>query len=253
MNAEKQNITQEEFELIERYLLNTMSETEFISFNETLKTDSLLKEKVENCRITLQAIEEQSLIEKFDTFHQEITLENNSKIISLSDNVKQVKWYKKYTVAASIILLLGLSGIWYLSSTQNPKQLYNKYFNVDPGLPTIMSDNTSHFKFYDAMVNYKQGEYIIAISKWEALLKNKPQNDTLNYFIGVAHLANKNEDAAIKFLDNVILNSNTTFKNEAYHYLGLAYLKTNNIELAKKNLTFSTIDNSKALLSELND
>ena len=115
-----------------------------------------------------------------------------------------------------------------------------------------MSSN-NNFEFYDAMVSYKQGDYTTAINKWEKLLQAKPSNDTLNYFIGVAHLANKNEVEAIPFLNVVTNYSNSAFLNESYYYLGLAYLKNNNVKLAKKNLNFSTVDNSKLILSKLND
>ena len=115
-----------------------------------------------------------------------------------------------------------------------------------------MSSNTN-FEFYDAMVNYKQGDYKVAIKKWTALLENNAVNDTLNYFLGMAYLANKNEKVAIPLFKTVTKNRNSYFKNDAYYYLGLAYLKSGNVQLAKKNLTFSTLDNSKSLLSELSN
>ena len=256
MNSDTNNISPEEFEAIECYLDGTMDETELITFEEQMKSDFSLKEKVENQRILLLAIEEQSLKDKLNTFHQDTILEEDPKVIPISakkSHQTTSKWYKKYTVAASIIVVFGLGSLWYFSSTNNTRKLYNKYFSPDPGLATVMSSNTANFDFYDAMVNYKQGQYTTAISKWETLLANQPKNDTLNYFIGVAQLANSNEKSAIPFLEKVTNISNSNFKNEAYYYLGLAYLKSDNVELAKKYLTFSTIDNSKALLSELND
>jgi len=118
--------------------------------------------------------------------------------------------------------------------------------------PTTMSNN-DNYEFYEAMVNYKQGDYKTAISKWEVLQKTKPNNDTLNYFIGVANMANKNETNAISFLENVTKNSEFTLVNDAYYYLGLAYLKVNKVDEAKANLLKSNTENSKALLSELNN
>ena len=113
-----------------------------------------------------------------------------------------------------------------------------------------MSSN-SNYEFYDAMVNYKQGDYKTAIEKWNVLKTKTPNNDTLNYFLGVAHLANENEVNAISFLEKSIQNKTFPLVSDAYFYLGLAHLKEDNIELAKENFKQSTTENSKALLSEL--
>ena len=76
-------------------------------------------------------------------------------------------------------------------------------------------------------------------------------NDTLNYFLGVAHLANKKHQNAISFLEASIDNPDFPLLNDAYYYLSLAYLKEGDIELAKKYLSLSSVEQSKSLLSEL--
>ena len=239
------NISQELLESVEKYLNNTLSADELKKFETQLEEDSNFKSQVEDIKTFLLAIESQSLKEKLDVFHKDVTKtipqESVSKVYTLN--------FKKLAVAAVIIISVG--SFWFLNQNSNTK-LYANYFTPDPGLATTMSQN-SNFEFYDAMVNYKQEKYQIAIEKWKKIYNTKPENDTLNYFLGVAYMANKNESAAIKYLENVTALVNTNFKNDAYYYLGLAYLKNDNLELAKKNLTFSSLDNSKALLSKLND
>jgi len=246
MNPNNKNISQKEFERIESYLNNSMPSKERVGFEEQLQNDITLQKHLENHKIIFEAVETQSLKENLEAFHETIPI---NKIPKTETSKVKLLHFRKIAVAASLIIAVG--SFWFFSQNSNQK-LYANYFKADPGLATTMS-STNNFEFYDAMVNYKQGDYKIAISKWEVLLQNKPKNDTLNYFLGVAYMANKNEISAIPFLDLVIKASNSTFKNEAYYYLGLAHLKDGNIELAKKNLTFSTIDNSKALLSELNN
>ena len=85
-------------------------------------------------------------------------------------------------------------------------------------------------------------------------VEDKPENDTLNYFIGVAHLANKNVTEAIPFLERSIeAEDDFVFLDDAYFYLGLAYLKEDNIELAKKHLGLSNTDKGKKIILELTD
>ncbi|MCB0462524.1 MAG: hypothetical protein R2816_09875 [Flavobacteriaceae bacterium] len=237
-------ITQELLEFIERCLNKTATSEELQDFEYRLKNDPEFKTQVTEIKTLLFGIESQALKEKLDDFHKELTEEQDQKVVSI-----KFEHFRKIAVAA--ILVIALGSLWLFRGNANEK-LYAKHFSPDPGLPTMMSE-TQNFEFYDAMVNYKQGEYQTALDKWQLLLQSKPQNDTLNYFIGVAKMANKQEKKAIEYLETVTLSETSVFKNEAYYYLGLAYLKTDNIELAKKNLTFSSVDNSKKILSELNN
>ena len=242
-----QNITQEEFEHIEKYLNGNLEVSELKIFEDKLKTDANLRIKVEEIKTILTGIETQALKEQLNVFHEEI---NESTTNPKTDDTKvySLNW-KKLLVAAALVIAAG--SIWFLNGNSN-EQLYAEYFSPDPGLPTTMS-STDNYEFYDAMVNYKQGDYKTAISKWEMLHKSEPSNDTLNYFIGVAHLANKEEKIAISFLEDATKNSDFALTNDAYYYLGLAYLKADKVNDAKESLKKSNLDNSKALLSELND
>jgi len=235
-------ITQDILETAERYINKTMTSDEVVAFEQKLDNDPTFKTLFEDIKTLLLGIEAQALKEQLHNFHEELQ-PNNSE----TSTVKPLFSLRKFVAAAAVIIALG--SFWFFNNNTN-KKLYSKYFTPDPGLATMMSE-TTNFEFYDAMVNYKQGDYKTAISKWELLLENKPKNDTLNYFIGMAYLANKNEETAITHLNIVTQNQNTNFKSDAYYYLGLAYLKANNVELAKKNLNFSTVDDSKKILNEL--
>ncbi|WP_323786863.1 hypothetical protein [Psychroserpens sp.] len=239
------NISQELLETVDRYINETMSIDELETFENKLKNDSAFKTQVDDIKTLLLGIESQSLKEELENFHNEIP---QNLVEKKSAKVRFLQ-FRKIAVAASLVIALG--SFWFFNQNSNDK-LFANYFSPDPGLATTMGEN-SNYEFYDAMVNYKQGDYNTAISKWQQLQSIKPENDTLNYFLGVAHLANSNENKAIIHLEKTTMQAKSAFINEAYYYLGLAYLKTNNLQLAKKNLTFSTIENSKALLSELND
>lgn len=242
-----QHITPEDFEYIENYLNGKLDSKDLQEFEQRLQTEPEFKAKVEEIKSVLIGIETQALKEQLHVFHEDIdTKTTNSKIHNIKAHT--FNW-KRLLIAAALIIAAG--SFWFLNENSN-ERLYAKYFSPDPGLPTTMS-STADYEFYEAMVNYKQGDYKTAISKWETLQVKKPQNDTLNYFIGVAHLANKNEESAISFLEKVSKNPEFVFVNDAYYYLGLAYLKTENIDKAKASLQNSTLENSHALLSELND
>lgn len=238
-------ISKELLEIIERYINGSMTSQELKDFNQLLELDNEFKVKVEDVKTMLTGIETQALKEKLNEFHKEIPktiIENtpNTKVRFLS--------FSKMSIAAALIIAIG--SIWFFSTPKNEK-IYANFFKLDPGLPTTMS-TTNNFAFYDAMVNYKHGDYTIAIDKWSVLQEKKPGNDTLNYFLGVAYLANKNVTDAIPFLERSIeAKDDFVFLDDAYLYLGLAYLNEGNMELAKKYLTTSETNTAKQIISEL--
>lgn len=242
---DNQDISQELLEAIERYINGTMEGKELKDFNEYLKIDNEFKTQVEDIKTMLLGIETQSLKEQLAVFHEDIIGVKAQE--SASRKIRFLN-YSKLSVAAAIMIAIG--SIWFFSDSPNHR-LYVQYFKPDPGLPTTMSSSNNNFDFYNAMVNYKHGDYDMAIAKWKTLKEKKPNNDTINYFLGVAHLANKNETEAIPFLERAVENSTFSLIHEAHYYLGLAYLNVDNVVLAKKHLTLSNSDTGKELMEKL--
>ncbi|WOD44152.1 tetratricopeptide repeat protein [Hwangdonia lutea] len=244
------NISQKLLETVEQYLNKTLDADKLKAFEDRLKNDLEFKTQVEDIKTMLLGIEAQSLKETLDDFHKETKTAPHNITKRKTATNKSLWNFGKFAAAAAIIIAVG--SIWFFSHSPN-QNLYAKYFKPDPGLPTTMS-STDNYDFYDAMVNYKRGDYALAIDKWQTLLTQKPENDTLNYFIGVAHLANKNETEAIPFLERSVLSEDAfPLISDAYHYLGLAYLKDGNLTLAKKNFELSQSEASKQIIIELND
>jgi len=240
------NISQEEFEKIEAYLSNQLSDAEKAAFDEKLENDIHFKAKVEEVKTIVSGIEAQVLKEQLDIFHEELSTD---KKMSSAKNPKVVSFNWKRMAAAAVIII-GLGSFWLLSGNSNDR-LYAEYFSPDPGLPTTMG-NTDNYEFFKAMVSYKQGDYDEALIIWKDQLKNNVSSDTLSYFIGSALLADKKETEAISYLTYVTKQEETVFKSEAYFYLGLAYLKAGKVEEAIEVLEKSDLKKAKDLLNKLN-
>ena len=238
---DKNNITQDFLETVEQYYNNKMPSAERNIFEEKIQNNAEFKTQVENLKILFNAIESQSLKEQLDFFHKDIP--EDEKITKL-----QFLKFIKIGIAATIILAIGF--FWMNKYSAN-ERLYAKYFTPDPGLPTTMS-TTSNYIFFDGMVNYKQGDYKNAIAKWMPLEQKKPNNDTLNYFIGVAYLADKNPQKALPYLNKTVNNPKSIFFEEATFYLGLAYLKQGNIAASRKTFEKSKLEKNKNILDALN-
>ncbi|MEO6347347.1 MAG: tetratricopeptide repeat protein [Aquaticitalea sp.] len=240
------NITQDFLETIERFYNGSMPTEERKVIEARLQQDAKFKTRVEDVKILLFGIEEQALKERLDEFHKELPIKKETK---KSDS--KVRHFNFRNIAAAIVIVMVSATFWLINNPSN-ERLYDSYFKPDPGLPTTMS-SSDNFAFFDAMVNYKQGDYEKAINKWQILQKKAPDNDTINYFLGVAHLANKSENKAIPFLKEVTNSNHKAFKDDAHYYLGLAYLKEKNFKEAKKNLGMSSIHEAKTVLSKIKD
>lgn len=240
------NITQEEFESIEAYLNNSLSKENLLIFENRLHNEEGFATKVEDIKTVLTGLETQALKEQLNDFHQDIAVQEKDTI-QFNPKVKSLQW-RKVAVAAALIIAAG--SFWFLNRNSN-NQLYADFYSPDPGLPTTMS-STNNYEFYEAMVAYKQGHYSDALNSWTNQLKTKVGNDTLNYFVGSALLANKKENDAISYLQKVVDADNSAFKNDAFYYLGLVYLKNNNKAKAIEYLSKSDFTKAKDLLKKLN-
>jgi tetratricopeptide (TPR) repeat protein len=239
-----QDISQEELEQIERYLLHQMTREEETAFEAQLSSDVALRLKLEEMQLLVTAVKETVLKEKLDDYHEALSPPEVQYHIGRG---KTSPW-KTWLVAASAFLLAGMGGWLLLSRGNANEKLFAAHFQPDPGLITAMSA-TDNFAFENAMLDYKRKEYDAAIHAWDSLQKRQPANDTLNYFLGVAHLANENAATALPYLKKVP--SSSFFYNDANWYAGLAYLKQGKKQEAIKHIEGATHPERTMLLEKL--
>ncbi len=243
----QQNISEEQLARIERFLSDAMNPDERSEFEQELQQSDELQDQVEWVQQLSLGIESAVLKEQMDQYHDEMATGSEEPSHVVTPNVPGNSYRRWYSIAAAIIVALGI--FWYLQPN-DLERTFDTYYEPDPGLPTTMSTN-NNFEFYDAMVDYKKENYKLAISKWEPLLENDTENDSLQYFIGAAYLANGDEKEAINYLETLLEQEQNSFKTETHFHLGMAYLKAGNVELAKKYLTFSNTEKAQLVLSEL--
>ncbi len=234
-------ISQEQVEEFERFLLGHMSASKEVEFHQKLDKNEVLKERFNEFKELFVTAEEDGLRNVLESFHEGF----NEKVKLNRTN------FNRYRIAASVAVLVAV-GIWFFNRQSHNEKLYYEYFSPDPGLPTVMGE-IDNYPFYEAMVDYKRGEYDIAIEKWEKLKSIKPDNDTLNYFLGNAHLANGNTAEAIDFFKNTLKSQTSPFHKEARYYMALGLLKKNNVPEAIKHLEMVSDNRSKGLITKIQE
>ena len=238
-------VSELDFDAIERYLRHEMPEAERMAFEQRLHDEAGLHEAVKEFDLLIQGVGMAVLKEKMNSFHNQLgkrKLYNIKRLASFS--------LTQYMVAASFLLLLAFTAWWFATQRPAHMKLYAAYFAPDPGLITPMSADVD-FIFYDAMVDYKLHDYDKAISKWESLLLNKPANDTLNSFIGVAELARGHAEASVPLLQFVTTQEESAFADDAFFYLGMAQLNLGHLSDAIETLENTTNQRGKSVLLAL--
>jgi len=212
------------FEEIEAYLLGRSSEP--AQFEERMASDLDLREEVEVQRENMLAVE----LGGFSRTIAEISKRNASAdpVVGPAPVVRRASTLWVLRIAAGVALLLGVAW-WFLARPDAFDQVLAEYYVADPGLPVPMSA-TNDAAFHDAMVDYKMGAYPKAIAKWNVLLVNDPQNDTLRYYLANAQMADVNVVEAIQLYQGLSADTKSVFHDKAEWRLFLAYVHMHDAE-----------------------
>jgi hypothetical protein len=215
----------ENFDLIERYLLEKMTADERATFEVRMERDPDLRKEKDTMAELILGVESLGL--KNELKGRKIGGEEVGRVVEMKS--KSIFSIRKLAVAASF-LLIGFCGWWMFQPSEDPTStLFADAFFTDPGLPTPMSE-TKNYNFYDAMVDYKMEKYDVSLEKWKNV-KEGIGADTLQFYQGMALLNLKKNEEAIFILTAVPQSS--AFKDLADWYLISLYIKTGKFSEAK--------------------
>lgn len=230
------------FERIEAYVLDRLDPEERQAFEQRMAADPEFRAEVDLERENILAIEFGALQRMLEQGREERT--------SIGSTTGH--WVGRLKYAAVIAVLLG-GAWWVLQRPSANERLFAAHYVPDPGLPVAMSAVEDH-AFHDAMVAYKLGDNDEAITKWSALLKEEPSNDTLRYYIGCAELNAGRPDQAVPLFRAVAELPGSVFAAKARWFWLLALVRSGDPEAARA-LPFAEdhpyAGQAKAVIAEL--
>lgn len=242
------NISPEEWNLIEAWLDQEDVPGEAPHLKEQLTEIPNILQKIEYIKKVREEIEDSIRHAKIKEFHKGISAdEKPSEIRSIAN--KRIKpntaWY---AAAALLVILFGI--FWIMGIKNKSEKIFAENFKPDIGLPLKM--NTADASgFYEGMLDYKQENYREAIARWQVLIKTKPENDTLNYFLGVANLALGKAAKSMEYLENQERFQQGIFKDDALWYAALAKIKEGKFKEAEVFLKQNPSVRSTNLLNQI--
>jgi tetratricopeptide (TPR) repeat protein len=239
-----------EWDIIETYLDQKETSDKATELYEEVSKIPNFDKKIAHVKKVREEIEDSIRQSKIKEFHEHVAVDDNDsnvKKLSANKGNQKVVWY---SIAAVLVVLIGI--FWMMESNNSPERIFAENFKPDIGLPLKMG-TTDNYDFYEGMIAYKQEDYQAAIAKWKLLLKNNPENDTLNYFLGVSHLAQGNAEKSLKYLKNQDRFQQSIFKEDAAYYAALANIKEGKTEAAILLLKKYPSNRNTALLEQLDN
>lgn len=221
--------------LLEKYLMNELSDEEAKQLKKIIETDEAFKEEVE-IRSVLYA--------DYKTDIKKELIKNlattKAAIPQLPEqSTSSTKIYKLLRPVLSIaaILAIGIMGLWFFQNNQpNISQLAMESLKEQPpGITVLMDENTNTDANWNAAVEaYQKKEYKIAATLLEQSVTKTSKH---NFYLGLSYLHQQPiiAEKAIEYLKKVV-ETNSQFTEEANWYLSLAYAINNNAAEAQKYL-----------------
>lgn len=224
----------QEIELFDKYIANTLSETEKEQFEERLATDTSFEENFMLHKKSVKSV-------RHILFREDVLSVMQEEELSHEDNPRP-KLHMYIAAAVSLVLASSIA-IFYLntSSTNAYDELYKPYPNIvrmratDPGTLT------------DALDQYARGNFGVSLKLFSAI-PNK--TDTILFYQGLSQMSIDSMTQAITTLKSIPIEQ-TIFTDQIHWYLGLAYFKTGDVVNCRSNLRHLQIGGFKYAPAQL--
>jgi len=215
--------------LFDSYYKDMLPAQERTEFEKRLETDSELKKEFDNYSVLVDGI---SMYER-----ERIKNILKSSSTAADGRAKHIEQHSRismrriYYAAAATLLLLMIPGYFVYQNMTFNKRMYNEFYVKDSGVPVVMG-STNNSAFNSAMIEYKDANYKTALALFNQLRTNDNYNDTLNFYSGLCYLETDNPEKAADLFKKVTESESNYFYYPANYYLGLTYVRLDQISNA---------------------
>jgi len=221
-------------EEIEGYIYNELSEEEMASFETELSSNKSLADEIELIRNIDLALKESEVIQLRNNL-QDIAAKIASEKQTELSFITRFKARKVIlsSVAASLILLLGITGLLTRQASQD--KLYQKFYAAYHISGTNRSANESADQTLSiALQKFDNQDYEVTIGLLNEVTSRNQNNMVAHFYTGASLQETGKYQDAISEYQKVIVDKDNLFIEQAQWYIGLCYLQTNENKKAYK-------------------
>ncbi len=185
-----------------------------------------------DCKLCSDALDGYALLEETSHLKDRVTSMDELIRERASSAVRHKRsWQLYYSLAASIVL--ACAAVLYLRHhAPSYDSLYAEYFKPYPNAVPLLRGEGPGGILESAMIEYESENYGAALTSLKTVLMHEPTNDTANFYAGISSMCLNDPQTAVPFFQNVSERSGLT--DQTIWYQGLAYLKQNDIDAAKR-------------------
>jgi hypothetical protein len=222
-------------EEIENYINNELSEEELASFEAELTSNYSLNEEIKLIKNIDKALIESDVMQlrsKLQGIAHQIASEKRTER-SFSGKIRLRSAVVISSIAASLILLLGITGL--LSRHSSQEDIYQKFYNRYETAGIVRAASLSADQTLSiALQKFDNKEYKAALDLFAEVISNDQSNMAGHFYSGVALQETGKYQNAIQQYQTVITNKDNLFMEQAQWYIGLCYLQSNENKKAYK-------------------
>ena len=221
-------------EEVEGYIYNELSEEELVSFEAELGSNHELWKEIDLVKNIDLALSENDVMRLRNNL-QSIAKENAAQKQTERSFITKFKVRKVVltTVAASLILLLGITGL--LSKQSSQEDLYKKFYTAyqTTGI-TRSADIIADKMLLLALQKADKQDFESALILLHDVISKNENNMVGHFYTGVSLQELGKYQKAITEYETVIIDKDNLFVEQANWYIGLCYLQTNEDKKAYK-------------------
>ncbi len=215
-------------DLISKYIQKILTQEEQIEFDIRFENDEDFKKELLFHK-NLKRVGQQKDEDNFKSFL--------SHLETSGSNIDEKKNYFKkwFYLAASIIVITGLTYFYNKNKGHTPEELFATYFEpYQNAMQPLVRGEELNSNTKIAFNAYENGNFKEALDLFDNVLKEQP-NDTITFYKAITLLELNDTKNAISLLEKKWQVSNS-FREKKFWYLALSYIKINDPKGAEKNL-----------------
>ncbi len=213
---------QEQYEYIEAYFNQTLSDDEIKKFEQRIIEDKNFAEEVAFYFSAKHVLKEEVSKEKKEWFRQ--LLDQNNNFSKGSPTRVKKMWIYRTAAAAAIIVCLFFAWYLFFSRSASPQQMAESY--MDENLKTLpVTMGTRRDSIQHGLSLYNDGKYDSAIHLFETIIQKDTGNYSAKKYLGIVYLTIGNYDKALEYFQQ--LQKYSLFSNPAIFYQALTLMKRN--------------------------
>lgn len=224
------SLDEKDKQLIERYLFGTLDAAEKQQW--TLRNADADFQKELALQKDLQMAFRAEGREQIKTRFQQLELERKTDMAEVQKLLPRFPWAGITTVAASVLVLLGV--LWWLNGQPLDNQAaFAQYYEAYPNVVAPLTKGEEAGSDRDrAFQLYELGEYQQALSVFESLR----QEEEKIFYQGLTYLALGRPQQAAPLLSLTSNNKTSSYRQAAQWYFALAALKMEKLEACRHKL-----------------